>query len=96
MARVVIEREDGTKEVVRDGLPENVWLGDILFRYDYLAGKLWQKDDILEQLEDMGYDRSKENYAAVVNSGYLEDLNDCTDTDWQIIRNAINWTLGGK
>lgn len=67
---------------------------DILNRKEYIAGTLWSEDDIADRLDELGYDSTDENIAAVletmVNSGALKKLNECLDEHWNVIDNAIN------
>lgn len=56
---------------------------------NYIAMKIWTREDIESVLRDMGYPDTEENVDAVVNSGDLNALNDCTDDDWEIIEQAI-------
>ncbi|MEY8369760.1 DUF4314 domain-containing protein [Anaerovoracaceae bacterium 42-11] len=69
---------------------QNLWL---LNRNDYLAVKLWSEDDIKDSLLEEGYAGTKGEVSMVVDSELLEELNDCTDTDWKIIRDAIKETV---
>lgn len=62
---------------------------DLINRQDYIAMKLWSKDDIISQIKEMDFAPNAENVNAVLNSGKLKYLNDCTDEDWEIIKNAI-------
>lgn len=56
---------------------------------DYIAMNLWTREDIESMLRGMAYPATEENIDAVVNSGDLNALNDCTDNDWEIITLAI-------
>lgn len=58
---------------------------------DYIAMKLWTKEDIESMLRTMNYPVTDENISSVIKSGYIDALNDCTDNDWEIIENAIKW-----
>ena len=62
---------------------------DIINRKDYVASKLWCREDIKNILIEEGYEGLEEQVDIVVNSGELSGLNDCTDEDWEIIRIAI-------
>ncbi len=66
---------------------------DILFRSDYIATTLWCDEDIRVRLQDLGYEGTDEEVEAVLGTGYLKYLGDCTDGDWQQIDDAINAAL---
>lgn len=62
----------------------------ILENAGYIASKLWSEEDLASQLVEDGYTASEENIAAVMNTGYLKALGECTDSDWQVISGAIS------
>ena len=77
------------------GRPDDLWLW-LFNRDDYFAVKLWEEDDIKSVLSEEGYAGTDGEVAMVIDSGLLEYLNDCTDEDWNIIRYAINETVGRR
>lgn len=89
MARLIIEKKNGERVVVRDDLPENVPPRDILYSGDYIAMKLWMEDDIKQVLEEYGYKGTQEEIDEVLNMRDIYYLNDCTDDDWFCIGAAI-------
>ena len=62
---------------------------NLINREDYVAVKLWNKDDIRGVLIEEGYEGTDEEVNAVVDSGELRALNDCTDDEWNLIRHAV-------
>ena len=62
---------------------------DIIDRNDYIATKLWCRDDVKEILIEKGYAGTENEIDEVINTGRLETLGDCTDEDWEIIDSAI-------
>lgn len=56
---------------------------------EIVAYKLWTIEDIKDSLIGLGYPVTEENISAVIKSGDLGELCDCTDTDWEIIHDAI-------
>ena len=92
MARLILETQNGSRIIRRD-LPENVSNQDILYADDYFARKLWNRDDIKDRLEVLGYDSNEKFIDEVINSGKLKSLNDCTDSEWNCIDNAIEETI---
>lgn len=82
-------------ETFLDGRPDEQFL-DLLNRDDYIATVLWSKEDIEAALEEKGYPVTKGNVNAVINSGMLKALGDCTDGDWEIIYQAIDNCASGK
>ena len=62
---------------------------DALSRDEYVAAKLWTRADVMAVLKDRGYKGTDEQIDAVINTGMLKGLNDCTDGDWEIIEMAI-------
>jgi hypothetical protein len=97
MAQVIIRRDDGTEEVVRN-VKDNFYRGDLLFSEDYFAKVLWTMEDIANTLEEEGYAPSMENTLAVLEKirteGSVDRLEDCSD-GFGIISNAIS-TLQAK
>ena len=63
---------------------------DVLLRSDYIATTLWSRHDIALRLEELGYQGTEKEVDAVLETGYLKNLGDCTDGDWQMIDDAIN------
>ena len=54
----------------------------------YVAMKIWNIDDVLGVIaENPGCNIS---VGDVCNTGMLDDLNDCTDHDWEIIQQAVD------
>lgn len=92
MAKLILETKYGNKVIRRD-LPEDMDVHDILYRGDYIAMKLWQREDVAGILEKMGYEPTTENVDTVVNTGMLDCLNDCTDSDWEAIENAASYAM---
>ena len=85
MAKLVLIKDDGSEVVIRKGLSDNTHPSDILFRDDYIAMKLWTEEDIRCMLHEDGFEGTQEEINEVLWTGYHNQLNDCTDTDWEII-----------
>lgn len=92
MARLILETQNGSRVIRRD-LPEDVLNSDILYAGDYIARKLWSREDIEGKLEDLGYEANDDIIDNVINSGRLKSLNDCSDEEWNCIENAIEETI---
>lgn len=90
MARLVLEKDNGERIVLKEEIAETTTSNDILLRSDYFATVLWSKDDIAATLIGKGFKDSDENIKHVIDSGMLDVLGDCTDEDWNVIDNAIN------
>ena len=54
-----------------------------------LETKVWTDEDVRAVLSENGYKPSDANVAKVKSTGLLKYLDDATDEDWSIIRNAI-------
>lgn len=94
MAKVVIIHDDGNQEFVRE-VADDYWKGNILFRDDYFATKLWCRDDIAMRIKDM-YSReaTEEEIDEVINhGGKWWGLNDCEDGEWVCIDQEIEAVL---
>lgn len=89
MASLIIEKENGERVVVRNDLPEYVSKYNIFYGGDYIARKLWTEEDVRTELIVHGYEGTQDEIDAVVNTGELDLLNDCTDYDWWCIDYAI-------
>lgn len=61
---------------------------DIIDRSEYVAVKVWLKEDIEQKLKEMGFAPSPKNVKKVSNLCGM--LSVCTDGDWCIIENVIN------
>ena len=61
---------------------------------DYIATKLWSEEDVRwcvsEKYPEYSDEEVDEIVSDVINSGYLNPLEDCTDEDWDIINYAID------
>lgn len=86
MGKVIFREDDGTEVVLRTNIADEF---DVLFRSDYIATKLWSRDDIRYCLQEKGYDGNDSEIDAVLNTGFCKSLNDCTDEDWDTIYVAI-------
>lgn len=96
MARLLLEKEteNGVEtQVIRNDLPDSVKSLDILYRNDYFATTLWCEEDIAGRLEELGYEGTQSQVNAVLNSGLLKNLGDCTDQDWEMIDYAIRQSI---
>ena len=65
-------------------------IDQLMDRSEYIATKVWAVEDIEDVLLQEGYIPSARKVEAVINTGLLQSLNDCTDQDWQIITSAIH------
>lgn len=61
----------------------------ILDRSSFVAVKLWSREDVFYVLTESGFEGSEEQIDAVINTGILDALCDCTDQDWEIISSAV-------
>ena len=73
------------------GFDGSIWacLEEFQDEPEIIAEKIWTTEDVASILKQEGYEPSKENIAICMNSGYLKALHDCTDSDWDIISQAI-------
>ena len=78
---------------IDDDTPVNVWITfkdrDIIRASDFVATKLWSREDIADNLWENGFEGSEEEIDAILNSGKLKALEDCNDQDWETIGDAI-------
>lgn len=74
-----------------NGCRISAWKCPKLLSYsnEEIAVKRWSREDIRACLESEGYHTAESDIDAVIDTGYLDALNDCTDADWQIIYDAI-------
>ena len=95
MAKVVIIHDDGTQQLVRE-VKDDFYSGDILFRDDYFAMKIWCRDDIAMMIEE-NYGRKatdEEIDEVIYHGGKWCGLNDCNDGEWMCIDEEIEAVLG--
>ena len=90
MARLILEKENGERIVIREEVAETTIPSDILFRSDYFATVLWSKDDLASTLIGKGFKDSDINIKHIIDSGVLDILGELTDADWNVIDNAID------
>lgn len=88
--KIILEKNNG-KRVAEREVPENTTIYDIICRNETIAAKIWVREDVANQLEAAGFEPSDQNIDAVINTGYLKKLDDCTDVDWIIIDYAISY-----
>ena len=86
MAKLLLCHDDGTIEEKR--IPDKKSLKDVFFEDDYIAIKRWTREDIAQELIENSIPDIVKNVDAVINQG-LGALNQCSDTDWNIIGHAI-------
>lgn len=55
-----------------------------------LLERYYSGEDIRGRLMERGYRGTQDEVDAVLNTGYLKNLGDCTDGDWQVIDDAID------
>ena len=92
MAKLVIIHDNGNEEYLGI-VPDKTTVRDIVLRDDFIATKLWSREDVKQVLREEGSADTEENVDEVISYGYLKALNEKTNNDWEIIRNAIDWTL---
>lgn len=86
MGMVIFINDNGVETIVRKNVKNE---SDILFRSDYIATVLWSREDVEDALLENGFKGTAEEIDAVINTGYLRALEDCTDGDWYVIDDAI-------
>lgn len=72
---IIIERDDGTRVTIREDFSGD--FRNIFFADDYIAKKLWCREDVENQLREQGYEGNDEQIDAVINEGvdrHIEDL----------------------
>lgn len=65
----------------------------LINRNDYVAIKLWDKEDIRGIIIEEGYEGTDEEVEAVAKSREIRGLTDCDDGEWELIRYAVEQTL---
>lgn len=79
-------------EMLWNILEKTDW-NEVFSSRDYVATKLWSEDDIRAELKENDYEGTDEQVAAVINSGKLKHLEDCTDSEWEIIGRTIDTVM---
>lgn len=62
----------------------------MLMKMGYDAVKLWCEDDIKCYLAENGYPATEHNIQEMYDHLWLDGLEECTDRDWQIFKDALN------
>lgn len=80
------------KELIRrEASLDSCSIHSLLLNSGFFAHKLWAKNDVKDVLKNNGYAQSETNVGLVLDTGLMRDLSDCTDSDWHIIENAIDY-----
>ncbi len=85
--KLVLYDNSGNVVMEKEG---NFTKSDVIIRDDYIATKLWNREDVAGVLEEENIPATTGNIDEVINTGLLDSLGDCTDQDWEIIRNAVH------
>ncbi len=86
MARLILVDDQGQETLIKEG---EISRFDIMLRSDYIATKAWGREDVESVLYEESIPVTTENVDAVVGSGLLKYLEECTDAEWETIRNAV-------
>lgn len=86
MAKLILLNDDNEVIMTREG---DINPSDVIIRSDYIASKLWNRADVENVLEEENFPGTSKNIDEVINTGLLDSLNDCTDQDWDIVKNAV-------
>lgn len=90
MAKLILIKDNGESLTIRDNLPGNVIKSDILYKKDYMAMKLWDRNDVEDRMEELSMFPSKSIVDSVCECIEIEEsLEECDDRDWYIIDDAI-------
>jgi len=92
MGTFIYRKTDGTEIVLKENVSENE---EFLFGSDYIARKLWSREDIRMCLQNEGFTGTDEQVSDVLKYG-VDSLNDCTDEDWETIIMAIHEVMSVK
>jgi len=88
MREIIGDRNIPVLASLVEGKADSTYL-NLIDRDDYFASKIWCEEDIATVLIENGYEDTEDNIQAVLGTGMLKVLNDCTDQDWQVITNAV-------
>lgn len=90
MAKLILIKDNGESLTIKDNLPGNVVKSDILYKKDYMAMKLWDRNDVEDRMEELSMFPSKSIVDSVCECIEIEEsLEECDDRDWYIIDDAI-------
>lgn len=97
MAKLILIKDNGESLTIRDNLPGNVVKSDILYKKDYMAMKLWDRNDVEDRMEELSMFPSKSIVDSVCECIEIEEyLEECDDRDWYIIDNTIKRCIKDK
>ena len=95
MSKVIFISNNGIEKVLRDDM--NLIEGDVMFRDDYIAAKLFTREDIEARLEDLGYGFTEDDVNDVIKAGgNWSGLKDCTYEDRMCIDSEIKKVMQEK
>ena len=86
MAKIIFVDDEGKQKVLREGKFNEY---DVILQSDYIATHLWTKEDVANVLRDNDLPNTAKNVQAVVDTGLLKYLEECTEDEWEVIRNAV-------
>ena len=97
MAKLILIKDNGESLIIRDNLPGNVVKSDILYKKDYMAMKLWDRNDVEDRMEELSMFPSKSIVDSVCECIEIEEsLEECDDRDWYIIDDTIKRCIKDK
>ena len=91
MGQLILRKSDGTETTIREDIRDSTELFDVIVRDECLAVKAWHDEDVQTALKEQGYEGTIEQAYAVINHCDCDALCDCTDGEWQIIFDAIEF-----
>lgn len=89
----IIKKMSELEFILRFNKCEKIEPADIINLNDYVAWKLWSRDDIEKAIKAEGYEATEKNINVVCNHSVLDQLGDCTDEEWDILRCAARESL---
>ena len=92
MAKLVLVKENGEEVLIREHLPENAAGSDFMYKEDYIAAKLWMEEDVYTECIYTSEDLFPSMALIKEASNCIKQnelLNECTDSDWEMIRYAL-------
>lgn len=76
-------------EIISNDSPTDLFAQAVIRPLNVVAQKIWTTQDIAHMLEDENIEPTDDNIQKVIDTGILDHLSDCTDSEWNVIKDAI-------
>lgn len=85
------EQEKKITEVIKAIAPNDMFCHSSRISTEVIAAKIWTKADVRGEIENSGHELTEDLLNKTLqNMGEMDQLNDCSDYEWDFIKGAVN------